>query len=221
MKLNNWKFKRDFIKIHTRQSLNCSFVKSSDEEKAFIIDSTSTKFSSINYIVFSSSILYLIIEDLYHKQQTLLAKIEENLTIIETKKIAIIVQKVIESKVDVVVNFKFRAKINFKSFKFEKFTSKFNSSSTSIKSSFVSIIQSDVVLIANLIFISNFSRSIDEIRQVIKSKKLETSNSFFIQSKLQFVASFEFQTKFKFFKFNVFSIDFTLLDVDDIIEFIN
>ena len=78
------------MKLHTRQSSNCSFVKNSNEKKTFIIDSTSTKSVSINCIAFSPQIFYLIIKNLYHKQQTLLAKIEKNLAVIETEKTAIV-----------------------------------------------------------------------------------------------------------------------------------
>ena len=138
LKLNNWKFKRNSIKIHVRQSSNCLFVQklnkkeiSTDISVIAVEDSTSTKSVSINYNAFSSQIFYLIIENLYYKQKALLVKSEEFETMIST------------------------------------------------------------------------------------------SNSFFIQSKFQFVASSELQTEFKFFKFNVFLIDFTLFDVDDIIEFIN
>ena len=118
------------MKIYMRQTSNCIFIQNETSIIVFlqeILNSTSTKIVSINDIIFSSQIFYLIIKNLYHKQRVLL----------------------------------------------------------------------------------------------VKNEKIETSNSFFIQSKLQFVASFEFQTKFKFFKFNVFSIDFILFDVDDIIDFIN
>ena len=118
------------MKIYMRQTSNCIFIQNETSIIVFlqeILNSTSTKIVSINDIIFSSQIFYLIIKNLYHKQRVLL----------------------------------------------------------------------------------------------VKNEKIETSNSFFIQSKLQFVASFEFQTKFKFFKFNVFSIDFIMFDVDDIIDFIN
>ena len=146
------------MKTHMRQSSNCVFVQELNItfKKTLIIisiialiKSTSIKFVSINDIAFSSQRLYLIIENLYHKQQILLAKIE-NLTIIETEKIAIVVQEVIESKIDVVVNSELKTKI--KSFKFEKFTINFNSTSTI--SNLESIIKSNVALVASSIFIS-------------------------------------------------------------------
>ena len=93
-----------------RQSSKCSFVQDLNENETS--NSTSTKFVSINCIAFSSQILYLIIKDLYHKQKTLLAKIEE------------------------------------------KFTVSFSSSSTSTKSSFESVIQSNVIFVASSILTS-------------------------------------------------------------------
>ena len=85
--LNNWKLKRDSMKAHMRQSSNCVFVQELDitfKETSVaisiiaLVDSTLTKSVSIKYIAFSPQILYLIIEDLYHKQKTLLVKTEEN-----------------------------------------------------------------------------------------------------------------------------------------------
>ena len=154
LKLSNWKFKRDFMKAHTRQSSNCSFVKNSDEKKAFIIDSTSTKSASINCIAFSPQILYLIIEDLYHKQQTLLAKIEKDLAVIEAEETAIVAQETAEQEVVAArkQRSKFKSNEFFKSFKFEESTISF--SSTSTISDFESIIKSDAVLVASSIFTS-------------------------------------------------------------------
>ena len=78
------------MKTHMRQSSNCVFAQELNitfKETSIaisviaLIDSTSTKSASINCIAFSSQIFYLIIKYLYHKQKTLLAKIEEKSTI--------------------------------------------------------------------------------------------------------------------------------------------
>ena len=95
------------------------------------------------------------------------AKIKQ--IVIEIKKITIVVQKTIEQ--EIVVVFKSQSKIKlskfFKLFKFEEFAINFNSNSTSMILCFESIIKSNVVFVANSIFISisensklNFSRSI-------------------------------------------------------------
>ena len=85
LKLNNWKFKRDSIKIHVRQSSNCLFVQRLNKKETstnisiiVVKNSTSTKLVSINYSAFSPQIFYLIIVDLYRKQKILLIKTEEN-----------------------------------------------------------------------------------------------------------------------------------------------
>ena len=158
--LNNWKFKRDFMKTHTRQSSNCSFVQDLNENETS--SSTRAKSASINDIAFSSQTFYLIMKDLYHKQQTLLAKVEKDLAVIETEKTAIVVQEIAESKIDVVVNSELKTKI--KSFKFEKFT--ISSSSTSTESSLEFATQSNVIFAASSVFIS-----------VSKSSKLNSSRS--------------------------------------------
>ena len=125
-----------------RQSSNCSFVQilNENETSATIsINTTSTKFVSINCIAFSSQIFYLIIENLYHKQKTLLVKSEK----FEAVKNAIVVSKTfvfiftsnslfIQSKFQFVASFE--SQTEFNSFKFEEFTSDFNSSSLSIES---------------------------------------------------------------------------------------
>ena len=185
------------MKIHMRQSLNCSFVQKLNKKETstnilIVEDSTSTEFVSINYIVFSSQILYLIIENLYHKQQILLAKTED-LTVIEAKKTAIVVQEVVESKVDVVVNFELKIKI--KSFKFEKFT--INFSSTSTISCFESIIKSNVVFVANSIFISVSesanSTSLRSISFCSTSTILLINQSSYLLVANQFVAHISYQ----------------------------
>ena len=110
----------------------------------------------------------------------------------DAKKITTIAKKIIKSKIEIAINFESRSKIKtkqfFKSFKFEKFAINFNSNSISIKFRFESIIKSNVVFVANLIFTSirsksNFSRSISfnsisinlsivETRQIMKIKKI-------------------------------------------------
>ena len=110
----------------------------------------------------------------------------------DAKKITTIAKKIIKSKIEIAINFESRSKIKtkqfFKSFKFEKFAINFNLNSISIKFRFESIIKSNVVFGANLIFTSirsksNFSRSISfnsisinlsivETRQIMKIKKI-------------------------------------------------
>ena len=152
-----------------RQSSNCSIIQILNENETSTVistNATSTKFVSINCIAFSPQILYLIIKDLYHKQKTLLAKTEKNLTVIETKKTAVAAQKTTEKTVAVrKQNSKIKSRNFFESFKSEKFTINFNSTSTI--SDFELIIKSNVVLVVSSIFISisknsklNFSRSI-------------------------------------------------------------
>ena len=237
LKLNNWKFKRNSMKTHMRQSLKCSFVQSLNKNETS--SSTSTKSVSINYIAFSSQIFYLIIVDLYRKQKILFVKTEKNvktfMTSYEKRLISyknwfhnkfsaddmiaiefcyklnikdivtcskcdmklfkwfidanfltihlkarncsltqalndtIVAQKTIEQKT--IAARKQNSKIKFRnfseSFKSEKFTINFNSNSISIESELDIVIQSDVLFVANSIFISisensklNFSRSI-------------------------------------------------------------
>ena len=91
LKLNNWKLKRNSIKIHVRQSSNCLFVQKSNKKETstnisiiVVENSTSKKFVSFNCIAFSSQIFYLIIIDLYRKQNILLVKTEENVNIFIT-----------------------------------------------------------------------------------------------------------------------------------------
>ena len=81
--------------------------------------------------------------------------------VIETKKVTIVVQKTIEQKVVVVFKSQSKIKLNksFKSFKFEKFAINFNSNSTSMILCFESIIKSNVVFVANSIFISTSKSS--------------------------------------------------------------
>ena len=88
LKLN---IKRSSIKIHMRQSRNCSFVQNLDEIKASkiisviaLVNSTSMKSISINDIASSPQIFYLIIIDLYRKRKILLVKTEENVKIFMT-----------------------------------------------------------------------------------------------------------------------------------------
>ena len=155
------------MKVYMRQSSNCVFAQELNiifKETSIIIsiialiDSTSTKSASINCIAFSPRILYLIIKNLYYTQKILLVKVEKELKIdfikFETKETTIVVQETI--KREIVVALKQNSKLKFseflKSFKFEKFT--INSSSTSTKSSFEFVIQSDVIFVANSIFIS-------------------------------------------------------------------
>ena len=96
------------MKIHKRQSSNCLMIQNLNENETLIILK----------IEMSTTLIY------FKK--------------LKTKKIAIVIQKTIEQKIDVIVNFKFRTKIKtkikfFKSYKFEKFTINFNLMSTSIK----------------------------------------------------------------------------------------
>ena len=139
-----------------RQSSKCSFVQDLNENE--ILNSTSTKFASINCIAFSSQIFYLIIKNLYHTQKILLVKIKKELKIdfikFETKEITIVVQETIKREIVVALkqNSKFKFNEFLKSFKFEKFTINFNSTSTIL--CFESIIKSNVVFVANSIFIS-------------------------------------------------------------------
>ena len=65
------------MKAHMRQSSNCLLTQSLVEKETF--SSTSTELVSINCIAFSSQTSYLIIENLYHKQKTLLVKVEKEL----------------------------------------------------------------------------------------------------------------------------------------------
>ena len=151
-----------------RQSSNCVFVQELNitfKETSIVIsvialiNSTSTKFVSSNCIAFSSQIFYLIIKDLYHKQKTLFVKSEK----LEAVKNAIVASKTfvsistssslfIQSKFQFVASSELQTEFN--SFKFEEFTISFNSSSTSTKSSFEFVIQSDVILVASSIFTS-------------------------------------------------------------------
>ena len=149
--LSNWKFKRNSMKIHIRQSSNCVFAQELNiiSKKTSIaisiivlVDSTSTKFISINCIAFSPQILYLIIENLYHKQKTLFVKNEK----LESSSLFI------QSKLQLVASSEYQIKLKF--FKFDEFTINFNSNSTSMILCFESIIKSNVVLVASSIFIS-------------------------------------------------------------------
>ena len=68
LKLNNWKFKRNSMKAHMRQSSNCVLIQKLNitfKKTSIVKDSTSTKFVSINCIASSPQMLYLIIENLY------------------------------------------------------------------------------------------------------------------------------------------------------------
>ena len=124
LKLNNWKFKRDSKKAHMRQSSNCLFFQ---DKKETSINATSTKSASIKCIAFSPQILYLIIENLYQRQKILIVKID----FIEAKKAAIIAQKIMKQEVIAVFKQSSKTKTEFfKSFKFEKFTITFSSTST-------------------------------------------------------------------------------------------
>ena len=147
------------MKTHMRQLSNCEFVQkliitSNETPAAISAVSTSTKSVSINCIAFSPQTPYLIIKNLYHKQKTLLAKIEENLKtetcdVIETnaKKITIVIKKAVESKIVIAAKLQSKSMIKFnklfKSFKSENFIINFNSNSTSIESYFESDIQSN------------------------------------------------------------------------------
>ena len=95
-------------------------------------------------MTFSSQTFYLIIKNSYYKQKILFVKIEKKIKkrnakkiIIETKKITIVVQKTIDQKIDVIVNFESKTKI--KSFNFKKFANNLNLISISIKSRFENI----------------------------------------------------------------------------------
>ena len=91
---------------------------------------------------------------MYHKQTTLLAKIEKNLAIIEAEKAAIVAQEAVKREVVIVLKQSSKLKFSefFKSFKSEKFTINFNSTSTILN--LESIIKLNVALVASLIFIS-------------------------------------------------------------------
>ena len=164
------------MKAYMRQSSNCVFAQELDiifKETSVttsviaLVDSTSTKLVSINCIAFSPQIFYLIIEDLYHKQKTLFAKIKEDLTVIEAEKAAIAAQKAIEEAVAArKQNSKIKSRNFSESFKSEKFTISF--SSTSTMSDFESIIKSNVVFVANSIFISiSESSKLNSLRSIL------------------------------------------------------
>ena len=104
--LNNWKFKRDFMKTHTRQSSNCLFVQTlnkkntsrkSRKHDSLFASIIETNFSFSSFSNFESSIFYLIIENLYHRQKILLVRVEKELKIdfikLKAEETTIVVQK--------------------------------------------------------------------------------------------------------------------------------
>ena len=98
--------------------------------------------------------------------------------VIETKKAAVAAQKTIEQETVVARKQNSKIKFNkfFKSFKSEEFAVNFNSSSTSTKSSFEFVIQSDVILAANSIF-----TSISKNSKVISSRSISSCSTSTIQ----------------------------------------
>ena len=84
------------------------------------------------------------------------SKIKIKQVVIETKKTTIVAQETIEQEMVVVFKSQLKIKLSksFKSFIFEKFAINFNLNSTSIILCFESIIKSNIVLVANSIFIS-------------------------------------------------------------------
>ena len=87
LKLSNWKLKRNFMKIHTRQSSNCLFVQTLNEKNtsrkskkhdSLLVSIIETSFSSSSSSSLEFLIFYLIIIDLYRKQKILLVKVKEN-----------------------------------------------------------------------------------------------------------------------------------------------
>ena len=95
------------MKIHTRQSSNCTFEQNEI--------STSTRFASINDIAFSSQVFYLIIKNLYHKQKVLLVKSEKFETMISTSS-----SLFIQSKLQFVASSESQTEFEF--FKFNVFS---------------------------------------------------------------------------------------------------
>ena len=142
-----------------RQSSKCSFVQNLNKNETS--NSISTKSVSINCIAFSPQIFYLIIIDLYRKQKTLLVKSEE----LEAVKNTIVVSKTfvfifmsnsffIQSKLQLVASSE--SQTEFNSFKSEKFTINFNSTSTI--SDFELIIKSNVAFVVNSTFFFSYDK---------------------------------------------------------------
>ena len=146
------------MKAHMRQSPNCVFAQELDITSKetpvaipaiALVDSTPTEPAPINCIASSPQIPYLIIEDLYHKQKALLAKIE-------AEEAAAAAQEAAKREAVIAPKQSSKLKPNEspKSSKSEESTVSPNSSSTSAEPSPEPVIQSDVILAASSILTS-------------------------------------------------------------------
>ena len=213
LKLNNWKFKRNSIKAHMRQSSNCVFVQKLNitfKKTSIIIsiialiNSTSMKFVSINDIAFSSQTFYLFIKNLYQKQKTLMTKNEK----FETNKITIVIQFDIQSKTYLknLYNFFVYKKydlekivietkkivdvvVNFKSrfkVKFSRFFKSFKFEKFAINFNFNSTSIKSIfesIIKLNIVLVAS-STSISICMSILNIEKLETKKIFIVVQKI-------------------------------------